>query len=55
MMARVDASTLSASPPLPSASSMPPIVAAAEPHARVRFLEFFAAEIRNPHTRRAYM
>jgi hypothetical protein len=30
------------------------IAAAAGEHARVRFLEFFAANIRNPHTRRAY-
>lgn len=33
---------------------LPAIVAAAEPHAQARFLEFFAATIRNPHTRRAY-
>ncbi|MEK2600041.1 hypothetical protein WN989_00030 [Burkholderia arboris] len=30
-----------------------PVVAAGE-HAGVRFLEFFASAIRNPHTRRAY-
>lgn len=34
--------------------SLPAMVAAAEPHAQARFLEFFAATIRNPHTRRAY-
>lgn len=33
---------------------LPAIVAAAEPQAQARFLEFFAASIRNPHTRRAY-
>ncbi len=36
------------SPPLP------PIIAAAGDVAATRFLEFFAANIRNPHTRRAY-
>lgn len=38
---------------LPSLT-MPPIVAEAQPHVHMRFLEFFAANIRNPHTRRAY-
>ena len=33
---------------------MPAIIAAAGEHARVRFVEFFAANIRNSHTRRAY-
>lgn len=33
---------------------LPAIIAEAEPHAQARFLEFFAATIRNPHTRRAY-
>jgi len=33
---------------------LPALVAAAGKRARVRFLEFFAAQIRNPHTRRAY-
>ena len=33
--------------------AIPTLVAAAE-CASVRFLEFFAANIRNPHTRRAY-
>lgn len=32
----------------------PPIVARSAPNAGMRFLEFFAAAIRNPHTRRAY-
>ncbi len=34
--------------------TLPPIVAEASPHAHMRFLEFFAANIRNPHTRSAY-
>src|SRR5215469_7892947 len=33
---------------------LPTLVAAAGEHASMRFLEFFAANIRNPHTRRAY-
>lgn len=40
--------------PLTPALRLPAIIAAAEPHAQARFLEFFAATIRNPHTRRAY-
>jgi site-specific recombinase XerD len=43
--------------PLPRSSHadlVPSLVAAAGERARVRFLEFFAANIRNPHTRRAY-
>jgi site-specific recombinase XerC len=40
--------------PLPSASPVPALVAAAGERASMRFLEFFAANIRNPHTRRAY-
>ena len=39
--------------PLPS-SVLPALVAAAGERASIRFLEFFAANIRNPHTRRAY-
>lgn len=38
----------------PPSLALPTIVARAEPHAQVRFLEFFAATIRNAHTRRAY-
>jgi integrase/recombinase XerC len=38
------------SPPL----GLPALVAAAGERASLRFLEFFAANIRNPHTRRAY-
>jgi site-specific recombinase XerD len=37
-----------------SASALPALVAAAGERASMRFLEFFAANIRNPHTRRAY-
>ncbi|WP_206378081.1 site-specific integrase [Sphingobium psychrophilum] len=37
-----------------SSLTLPPIVAEAPPHVHMRFLEFFAANIRNPHTRRAY-
>jgi hypothetical protein len=33
---------------------VPPLIAAAGKRASLRFLEFFAANIRNPHTRRAY-
>src|SRR5690606_25381373 len=42
--------------PLPSPElALPVLVAAADERARLRFLEFFAVTIRNPHTRRAYM
>jgi site-specific recombinase XerD len=34
--------------------AVPRLVTAAGEHARIRFLEYFAANIRNPHTRRAY-
>jgi site-specific recombinase XerC len=37
-----------------SSSTLPTLVTAAGARARTRFLEFFAANIRNPHTRRAY-
>jgi site-specific recombinase XerD len=37
-----------------TAPSLPELVAAAGHRAGMRFLEFFAANIRNPHTRRAY-
>ncbi len=41
---------------LPSpALALPALIAAADERARLRFLEFFAVTIRNPHTRRAYM
>jgi site-specific recombinase XerD len=36
-------------------SSNVPALAAADERASMRFLEFFAAKIRNPHTRRAYL
>jgi len=38
----------------PAAELVPALVAAAGDRAGMRFLEFFAANIRNPHTRRAY-
>jgi integrase/recombinase XerC len=37
-----------------SAPQIPALVQAADQRARIRFLEFFAAHIRNRHTRRAY-
>ena len=37
-----------------SSSALPALVTAAGERASIRFLEFFAANIRNPHTRRAY-
>jgi site-specific recombinase XerC len=37
-----------------SNSSIPTLIAAAGERASMRFLEFFTANIRNPHTRRAY-
>lgn len=40
--------------PVPQTDALPAIVAAAGERASLRFLEFFAANIRNPHTRRAY-
>ena len=36
------------------ATRAPALVAAAGSRASFRFLEFFTAQIRNPHTRRAY-
>jgi site-specific recombinase XerD len=39
---------------LGSSPTLPALIAAAGEHASMRFLEFFAANIRNPHTRRAY-
>jgi site-specific recombinase XerD len=41
-------------PRAPSPATLPALVIAAGEHASMRFLEFFAANIRNPHTRRAY-
>lgn len=38
----------------PAPALLPAIVAAAETNTQARFVEFFAATIRNPHTRRAY-
>ena len=39
---------------VPITSAALPTLAAAGERASIRFLEFFAANIRNPHTRRAY-
>jgi site-specific recombinase XerD len=41
-------------PPSRNLLVVPELIAAAGEHASMRFLEFFAATIRNPHTRRAY-
>ena len=41
-------------PALQASFPVPALVAAAGERASLRFLEFFAANIRNPHTRRAY-
>ena len=38
----------------PATPALPVLVTAAGDRASVRFLEFFTAQIRNPHTRRAY-
>ena len=38
----------------PSTAAVPVLIAAAGDRAGMRFLEFFAANIRNPHTRPAY-
>lgn len=40
--------------PASTITKLPPLVAASGERAAVRFLEFFLATIRNPHTRRAY-
>jgi hypothetical protein len=37
-----------------SSSTLPALVVASGERASIRFIEFFAANIRNPHTRRAY-
>src|SRR5690349_24358657 len=41
--------------PLASSFSTPALITAAGNRAAYRFLEFFTAQIRNPHTRRAYV
>ena len=41
-------------PTLSSPQSLPALVTSAGDRAGIRFLEFFASAIRNPHTRRAY-
>ena len=38
-----------------SATQTPTLITAAGDRAAYRFLEFFTAQIRNPHTRRAYV
>ncbi len=40
--------------PLSPAISLPILIATSGERAQLRFLEFFAASIRNPNTRRAY-
>jgi hypothetical protein len=40
--------------PIATTSALPALIAVAGERASRRFLEFFAANIRNPHTRRAY-
>jgi hypothetical protein len=40
--------------PIGATTTLPALVTAASERASVRFLEFFAANIRNPHPRRAY-
>jgi hypothetical protein len=40
--------------PLRRSLALPALIASADERARLRFLEFFAVTIRNPHTRRAY-
>ena len=44
----------SASLVIPAGATVPALVKAAGDRAGIRFLEFFASAIRNPHTRRAY-
>lgn len=39
----------------PASHALPALIAAAGDSAGMRFLEFFAVQIRNPHTRRAYL
>jgi hypothetical protein len=41
-------------PTISAQSQLPALVAAAGERASMRFLEFFATNIRNPHTRRAH-
>jgi site-specific recombinase XerD len=40
--------------PITTSTALPALITAAGDRAGMRFLEFFAAQIRNPHTRRAY-
>jgi site-specific recombinase XerC len=41
-------------PPVPQTDALPALVTSAGEKAQIRYLEFFAANIRNPNTRRAY-
>jgi len=50
----MDADSLMIVPGNGAAAPLPALVVAAGERASMRFLEFFAANIRNPHTRRAY-
>ena len=50
--AALDRSTFTAA--TRSTYPLPALIVAAGERASLRFLEFFAANIRNPHTRRAY-
>ena len=52
--AMVDAAPPVATPKLQSAVAVPMMIASAGDHAARRFLEFFAAQIRNKNTRMAY-
>ena len=52
--AEKNAAILDSRAPLSVSTMLPTTVANSGEHARVRFLEFFTAQIRNPHTRRAY-
>lgn len=40
---------------VPTRDALPALVAGGDERARTRFVEFFASNIRNPHTRRAYV
>ena len=40
--------------PITPPTNLPALVASGGAYASMRFLEFFAANIRSPHTRRAY-
>ena len=50
----VSLSTATALPAVPTAADRLPALYAPDPRATRRVAEFFAAHIRNPHTRKAY-